>query len=196
MTNLKYQNQKFKHKGIPIPKFDMKFGRLIRLCVPNFDSKGNSLVHSFRYGLLSHFEEVIPGAKWSKRYKESLFRRYIKPLTVENYISKKLSMDSTNSKIIWEYLELDPKEKLNNLTTGKSKALAIKCDFKKYDTLIFDYYGVSANEIDFLDRVVDEEIQKEKCGIAIDRLEFNQNNEVNKNVEQIKVTVGNNIYVP
>ncbi len=194
MTNPKYHSPQFEYKGIPIPEFDLESGKLIRLCVPNFDSIGNNLVHSFRYGLLNHFEKIIPKAKWAKEYKGSLFRRCMRPLTVENYITQKLNIDATKAKTISEYLELNPKEKVHKLTIGKSKALTIKCDFEKYDTLIFDYYGVGASEFDYLEQIVDAEIKTGKCGIAIDRLEFNQNNEKNKNIDRIKITVGNTVY--
>ena len=191
MTNTIFHSSRFEFRGIPIPEFYMESGKLIRLCVPNFDSKGNSLVHDFRYGLLSHYEKEIPKVKWSKEYEENLFRRYLNPLTVENYITKKLNTDRIKTKCIAEYLELNPKEKVDKLILGKRKALSIKCDFEKYENLIFDYYGVGANEIEYLERIIDNEIEKGKSGIAIDRLEFNQNDEINKNIEQIKVTVGN-----
>ncbi|WP_179006565.1 hypothetical protein [Winogradskyella forsetii] len=194
MTNTIFHNPKFEFKGILIPEFDMESGKLIRLCLPNFDSKGNSLVRSFRNELMNHFEKKIPKIKLSKEYSESGFRKFMKSLTVENYITEKLNVDGTKAKIIAEYLELDSKEKLNNLTIGKSKALAIKCDFEKYEILLFDYYGVSANEIDYLEQIVNAEIAKDKCGITIDRLEFNQNDEINKNIERIKITMGNTVY--
>ncbi|MBC3847036.1 hypothetical protein H8K90_11640 [Winogradskyella echinorum] len=194
MGNTIFHSPKFEFKGISIPEFDVESGKLIRLCVPNFDSKGNSLVQSFRNELMIHFEKKIPKIKLSKEYSESGFRKIIKSFTVENYITEKLNVDGTKAKIIAEYLELCSKKKVNNLTIGKNKALAIKCDFEKYDILIFDYYGVSVNEIDYLERIVDAEIAKNKCGITIDRLEFNQGDETNKNIERIKITVGNTVY--
>lgn len=189
MTQQKFHSPEFEFEGITIPKFNLDFGELIRLCIPNFDSKGNSLVHSFRFGLLNHFEKTIPKAKWSKAYSESTFRKYLKPLTLENHISQTLNIDKIKSKEIAEYLELPPKEKVNNLTLGKRKALAITCDFKKNDTLIFDYFGVGAKESEYLEKIVNSEIKKGKRGITIDRLEFNQNDEINKNIRRIKVSL-------
>ncbi len=194
MTSTIFHSSKFEFKGVPIPEFDMESGKLIRLCLPNFDSKGNSLVHDFRYGLLSHFEKEIPKVKWSKEYDENLFRRYLNPLTVENYIIKKLNTDRFKAKDIAEYLELNFKEKVDGLILGKRKALAIKCDFEKYETLIFDYYGVGAREIEYLERIINNEIVKGKSGIALDRIEYNQNDEINRNIERIKITVGNTMY--
>lgn len=191
---MNFHSSSFEFKGIPIPEFNLKSGKLIRLCVPNFDSMGNSLVHEFRFELLRHYEKEIPKAMWSKEYEENLFRRYLNPLTVENYIRKKMNTDRITAKSISDYLELNCKEKIYKLILGKRKALAIKCDFEKHDTLIFDYYGVGANEIQYLEKIVDSEIKKGKCGIAIDRLGFYQKDEVNKSIEQIKITVGNNSY--
>ncbi|NMH89973.1 hypothetical protein [Flavivirga algicola] len=193
MTQLKFHSPEFEFEGISIPEFDVEYGKLIRLCIPNFDSMGNSLVHRFRYGLLNRFEEKIPKAKWSKEYKESIFRKSLKPLTVENYITKKLNIDKTKAKDIAEYLELNPNEKVRDLILGKSKALAIKCDFEKYDTLVFDYFGVGAMDFEFLEKIVDFEIKRGKRGVTIDRLEYNQDEEKNENIEQLKITVGNNV---
>ncbi|EDP69483.1 hypothetical protein FBALC1_05308 [Flavobacteriales bacterium ALC-1] len=194
MTNTIFHSPIFEFKGIPIPEFDVESGKLIRLCLPNFDSKGNSLVQNFKNELLNHFEITIPKIKWSREYSGSLFQRLMKSITVEGYIIKELKANRSKAKKIADFLELDSKEKVNKITIGKRKALAIKCDFEKYDILIFDYYGVSANEIKYLERIVDTEIEKGKCGIVIDRLEFNQNAELNKSIEQIKVTVGNTVY--
>jgi len=194
MTNTIFHSSKFEFKGIPIPEFDMESGKLIRLCIPNFDSDGNDLVRDFRYELLNHFEKIIPKSKWSKEYSKSGILKLWKSITVEDYVINKLNTDKTKAKKIAEYLELDFKEKVDKLILGKRKALAIKCDFEKYETLIFDYYGVGANEIEYLERIVDAEIEKGKCGIAIDRLEFNQNDETNKNINRAEITVGNNVY--
>ena len=79
-----------------------------------------------------------------------------------NIITKKLNTDRIKAKSIAEYLELNSKEKVDKLILGKRKALAIKCDFEKYETLIFDYYGVGANEIKYLERIIDNEIEKGK----------------------------------
>jgi len=194
MTNSIFHSQKFNFKGIDIPDFDLKLGGIVRLCIPNFDSKGNSLVHNFRYDLLNHFEKMIPDIKWSKEYSVTGFKKLLKPITVEDYIMRNLNVDITHSRIIAEYLKLDSNEKVKNLILGKQKALAIKCDFINYETLIFDYYGVGATEFNYLEKVVDNEISKRKCGIVIDRLEYNQKDETNKNITQIKVTMDNTIY--
>ena len=194
MTNTIFHSPKFEFKGIPIPEFDMESGKLTRLCVPNFDSNGNDLVRDFRYELLNHFETIIPKSKWSKEYSKSGILKFWKSITVENYIIKKLNTNTVNAKMIAEYLDLDFKENVDKLILGKRKALAIKCDFENYETLIFDYYGVGANEFEYLEKIIDAEIEKGKCGIAIDRLEFNKKEETNKNINRAEITVGNNVY--
>ena len=191
MTNIIFHSSKFEFKGISIPEFDMESGKLIRLCIPNFDSEGNSLVSDFRYQLLNHFEKIIPKSKWSKEYSKSEIQKLLKSISVEDYIISKLNTDKTKAIRIAQYLEIDIMEKVDNLTFEKRKALAIKCDFENYETLILDYYGVSANEFKYLERIVDVEIGKGKCGIAIDRLEFNQDDETNENINRLKITVGN-----
>ena len=194
MTNPIFHSPEFEFKGIRIPEFDMESGKLIRLCLPNFDFKGTDLVRKFRRELLAHFETTIPEIKWSKEYSETGFRKLLKSLTVEDYILKKLDADKKKAQIIAEYLELDINEKVKKLILGKRKALAIKLDFEKYDALLFDYYGVSANEFDYLERIVESEMKKGKYAIAIDRLEFNQREETNKNIKRVKIIMGNSIY--
>lgn len=158
MMNTIFHSSKFIFKGIPIPAFDIESGKLIRMCIPNFDSYGNNLVHNFRYDLIYHFENIVPESKWSKEYSKSGILKLLKSITVEDYIIKKLKTDRRKAKSIAEYLGLDVKEKADNLTFGKRKALAIKCDFEKYQTLIFDYYGIGASEFNYLERIVDAEI--------------------------------------
>ncbi len=186
-----FHGPEFEIKGIKIPAFKLESKKLVRLCLPNFDAEGNDLVHDFRYGLLSYFEKIIPKIKWSKEYSETGFRKLLKPITVEKFIMDRLNLSKTESKIIAEYLELDSTEKLNKLNFGKQKALAIKCDFESYQTLVFDYYGITANENDYLEKIVDAEIEKGKCAIAIDRLEFNQKDETNKNINRVKISFDN-----
>ena len=193
MTNTIFHSSKFDFKGVPIPEFKIESGKLIRLCIPNFGPNGNNLAHNFRYELLNHFEKIIPKFKWSKENSQSGILTFWKSRTVEDYIINKLKVDKTKATKISEYLGLDNKEKVDKLTLGKRKALAIKCDFKKNETLIFDYYGVGASDINYLEKIIDVEIRKGKCGIAIDRLEFNQNDEMNNSINQVKITFGNTV---
>ena len=194
MKNIIFHNSKFEFKGIPIPELKIESGKLIRLCMPNFDSNRNDLVHGFRYELLNHFEKIIPKSKWSKEYSKSSILKFWKSITVEDYIIDKLNVDNVNAKKIAEYLELDFKEKVDKLILGKQKALAIKCDFENNETLIFDYYGVGANEFEYLEKIVDSEIKKGKSGIVLDRIEFNQNDETNKNIKRAEIIIKNNVY--
>ncbi|WP_405377308.1 hypothetical protein [Nonlabens sp. Asnod3-A02] len=97
-------------------------------------------------------------------------------------------MDAKYAQKIADYLKLDVHDKVNQLPVGKRKALSIKCDFEKYDLLVFDYYGVSADQIEYLENMVDVEIGKEKCAIVIDRLEFNQEIETNKNITRLEIS--------
>jgi hypothetical protein len=194
MKNIIFHSSNFEFKGIPIPELKIESGKLIRLCMPNFDSNGNDLVHGFRYELLNHFEKIIPKSKWSKEYSKSGILKFWKSITVEDYIIDKLNVDNVHAKKIAEYLELDFKEKVDKLILGKQKALAIKCDFENYETLIFDYYGVGANEFEYLEKIVDAAIEKGKSGIVLDRFEFNQNDETNKNITRAEITTKNKVY--
>ena len=181
MSNAIFQSPQFNLSGISIPEFDLEHGKTIRLGLPNFDSKGNSLVHEFRFKLLKHFEKAIPEVKWSKEYATSGFRKLIKSITVEDYIMKELNTDREKAKYISQSVDLNSNTKLKSLILGKRKALAIKCDFEKHETLLFDYYGVDQKEFISLEQIVDIEIKKGKCALIIDRLEYNVQDKINNN---------------
>lgn len=194
MTNLIFHSSDFEFKGITIPEFELKSGKLVRICLPNRDSEGNDLVRKFRLELLKHFEDTIPNLKWTKEYSETGIRRFLKSISVGEYISKNLAVDKKKAGIIAEYLELELHQKVKVLLIGKRKALAIICDFEKYDSLIFDYYGVGYWEFDYLQVLVDNELKRGKSAIVLDRLEFQIKEEVYENIDRVKITVGNSIY--
>lgn len=174
-------------KGITVPRFELKSDKLIRICLPIFDLEGNPLRFNFRFDLLKHFQNTIPNLKWSKEYSETRFQKLFKSISVGDYIMKNLNCTKEQAEIIAVYLELDVDEKVKKLIIGKGKALAIKCDFEKYDALVFDYYGVGGGEIDYLERIVDAEIRKGKSAIVLDRLEFQIKEEVYENIERVKI---------
>ncbi|PPK95042.1 hypothetical protein LY01_01795 [Nonlabens xylanidelens] len=60
-------------KGVLIPEFTIESGKLIRLCLPNFDSNGGDLTGDFRYRLLNHFEIILPKSKHSNEHTEAEF---------------------------------------------------------------------------------------------------------------------------
>jgi hypothetical protein len=47
MKNIIFHSSKFEFKGIPIPELKIESGKLIRLCMPNFDSNG--IFRKFKY---------------------------------------------------------------------------------------------------------------------------------------------------
>lgn len=187
MSNAIFHSFQFEYKGVLIPDFTIDSGKVIRLCLPNFDSNGGDLTGDFRYRLLNHFEEIIPKSKYSKEYNRRGILNFTKSMTVEQYLSNALNVDRNSPQKIAYYLKLDVHDKVDQLPVGKRKALSIKCDFEKYDLLVFDYHGVSADQIEYLESIVDVEIAKGKCAIVIDRLEFNQEIETDKNITRIEI---------
>ncbi|MEA1785282.1 hypothetical protein U1E44_04195 [Arenibacter sp. GZD96] len=194
MKNHILHSPEFELNGIIIPEFDLKSGKLIRICLPNNDSIGNDLVHRFRFDLLKYFERKGLKLKWTKEYSERGIRRFLRSLTVEEYLNKQLNNDIKKAKRISEYLELYLEEKVKNLLIGKRKAMALICDFDKHDALIFDYFGVGANEFDYLEGLLYAELRKGKSAIALDRLEFQIKEEVNDTVERIMIDISNKVY--
>ncbi|SNR15967.1 hypothetical protein [Tenacibaculum jejuense] len=181
-----FRSQKFNFQGIEIPEFQLEKGKLIRLCIPNFDENGKSLVHQFRYDLLSYLAKNIPNAKLTTDFQENKVISVLNPITVESYITKNLDVNKNEAIRIAKHLQIKPKKKVKNLIFGQQKALMIKCDFEKYTTLLFDYYGIDAVTFKNLDALVSKEIKRGKSGIVLDRLEFSSNKEINQNIIQIK----------
>ncbi|WP_024771853.1 hypothetical protein [Aquimarina macrocephali] len=193
MNNTVFHNKKFELNGVPIPDFELVSGKIIKVYVPNFDSENNGLGYKFCLHLSERFKNQNSELMWIKEYSETRFRKFLKPISVGDFIIDQLKTDYQTAQNISEYLELDFNEKVKNLILGKGKALAIKCNFEKYNMLIFDYYGIGASEIDYVERIVNSEIRKGKSAIIFDRLEFQRKKELYENIEPIKIKVPNAI---
>ncbi|WP_299836470.1 hypothetical protein [uncultured Tenacibaculum sp.] len=181
-----FHSQKFKLQGIDIPEFQLEKGKLVTICIPNTDSKGRCLIHDFRYDLLHHLDKNILNAKLITDFKENKLISLFNAITVENYIMRSLDIDKRKAIDIAKELQIKPKEKVKNLILGQQKALIIKCNFEKYTTLIFDYYGVDSMTFQDLNALVNKEIKTGKSGIVLDRLEYNFKEVINQYTIQIK----------
>ena len=119
----------------------------------------------------------------------------INVLGIKKYLSKKMKIDEQNASRIADELEVGLNDKFERIGFINRKALIIKAHFEKSNSIIIDYYGVSAIGIKKLERIVNSEIEKGKTGIAFDLLEYMEEKEPYKNIERIKITVPNNVYI-
>ncbi len=67
------------------------------------------------------------------------------------------------------------------------RILIIKALFEKNESIIIDYYGISAQGIGKLELIVNSEIEKGKSAIVFDRLEFKVDKEPFKNITPIEI---------
>ncbi|MFD2561862.1 hypothetical protein [Aquimarina rubra] len=191
MNNTVFTNKKFELNGISIPEFKLVSGQIIKIYIPNFDSDNNELGHKFSLLLSDEFQNQNSELIWTKEHSGTGLWKLLKPISVGGFIMNDLKIDLKKAQNISEYLELDVNGKVNDLLLGKRKALAIKCNFEKFDSLIFDYYGIGAAEIDYVEKIVDSEIRKGKSAIIFDRLEFQRKKELYENIEPLKIKVPN-----
>ena len=191
MTNTIFHNEEFELRGIRVPEFELKKQMLIRIYVPNFDANYNSLGYGFCVELIRRFKQQKDEFHWAKEYTSKGFFPFRKSMTVKKYLTRKMQIDAKKAQQIIETLNIDANKKVDDLGLGKSKALSIMAKFEKTGCILFDYYGVGAMEIDFLERVLSDEVEKGKSAIGFDRLEYAVDKELYDNIKPIKIKVPN-----
>lgn len=191
MTKNIFYSKEFIINGISIPEFELTQGNLIRFYIPNFDKQGKPLGFDLTIDLIKHFQNQKSELRWAKNFNRNSFLELLKPLTVNNYLTKTMDVDPLNAKTITKDIGIELTDKVEQLSFTVKKALTIKALFDKNETIILDYNGVGALEIESLERLVNTEIEMGKSAIAFDRLEYKADNEPYKNIKPIKITVPN-----
>lgn len=190
MTNTIFHNKEFEINGISVPDFELKSGNLIRIYIPS--------VRIIKFDLtiesIKHLQKNNANLPWAKNYSQNSFSERLFPLTVKKYLIKKMKIDEQNASRIANELEVGLNDKFERIGFINRKALIIKAHFEKSNSIIIDYYGVSALGIKKLEQIVNSEIEKGKTGIAFDLLEYMEEKEPYENIERIKITVPNNVY--
>lgn len=191
MLNTIFHNKEFEIKGIRVPAFRLQPGKLIRVYVPNHDAQSNPLGHNFCITLIKRFKKQNPDLHWVKDYSARRIFSFLPSPTVEKYLTRKLHIPPKKAYEIMELLEIDSHKKMDHLILGKRKALIMKAVFQKAESILFDYYGVGAAEIDLLEKTINEEIENGKAAIGFDRLEYAVEKEPYENIEPVNVIVPN-----
>lgn len=194
MTNSTFHNNEFEVNGVSVPEFSLNSGKLIRIYVPFAGGNNSVLGHNLTKKLIKQFQSQKTDFPFAENYRKQIISEFISPLTVSKFLNNKMRIEKQIGKKIVDEIGINLSDKLEHLSLTNKKALIIKCIFEKNDLIIFDYYGIGANGIRFLERLVNSEIEKGKSGIALDRLEYVTEKEPFENITQIKLTVPNNVY--
>lgn len=189
MTNTIFYSNGFKINGKLIPGFELQKGRLIRIYIPNFDGDNKFLGRDLMFELIKHFQNKIPKSPWAKDYSQPRLWEFLSPLTVEGYLTGKMKIGKNRARELSQELQISLDHKLDHLSFATRKALIIKAYFVNHDFIIFDYYGVGAMWIRFLEDVVNGEIENGKSAIAFDNLEYTYENEPYGNIIPIKIAI-------
>ena len=104
-----------------------------------------------------------------------------------------MQIDKLTAKRIAEEIGINLNEKFEYLSFKNKKALIIKASFEKNDSILLDYYGVDAMGINFLENLINTEIEKGKSAIPFDNLQFANEKEPYENIKPIKITVPNKV---
>ncbi len=194
MTNSIFHSKEFELNGISVPEFELQSGNLIRIYIPNFDTKNQPLGFDLTIELIKHFQNQKSDFFWAKNYRQNSIAELLNPLTVEKYLINKMRIEKLTAKKVADEIGIGLTDKFERLSFTNKKALTIKALFEKNECIMLDYYGVDAIGIGFLEKLVNSEIEKGKSAIAFDRLEFKADKEPYENIEPINITVPNTLY--
>ncbi|MBF8149385.1 hypothetical protein ITJ86_05720 [Winogradskyella sp. F6397] len=193
MTNSIFHNEEFEINGISVPEFELKSGNLIRIYIPNFNLENLPLGFDLTIELIKRFQNQKTDFPWAKNYRQNTVTEFLNPLTVNKYLINKMQIDKLTARRIAEEIGISLNEKFEYLSFKNKKALIIKACFEKNDSILLDYYGVDAMGIEFLENLINTEIEKGKSAIAFDNLQFANEKEPYENIKPIKITVPNTV---
>ncbi|MDH7912132.1 hypothetical protein [Winogradskyella sp. SYSU M77433] len=182
-----FRSPEFIINGIKVPEFQLEKGSLIRIYVPNFDYLGKPLDFDLTLYLIERFQKQIKDLTWAKNYHPNEIIEFLSPLSVKGYLVGKKKIKLKVARRIAEELMINLTDKYNQLDFEKRKALIIKAAFENSDFILLDYYACSALAIDYLEGVVNSEIEKNKSAIAFDVLQYAHEKEPFRNIKPIKL---------
>ena len=193
MKNTVFHHKEFEIGGMLIPEFELKRGSLIRVYIPNFNQQNLPLGFDLCVRLIKRFQCQKPDFIWAKNYHPNGLMKIIRPLTVKRYLLNKMRIDMAKASPIADEIGINLNDQFEQLSFAKRKALIIKATFEKHDNILLDYYGVDAEGIAFLEKIINDEIEKGRSAIGFDRLEYAVQYEKYENIKPIRITAPNDI---
>ncbi|MEM9834682.1 MAG: hypothetical protein AAF944_28930 [Bacteroidota bacterium] len=172
MDSIIFHSKEFEMRGARVPEFKLQAGNLIRIYVPNFGNEHLPLGYDLAIELAKRFQDQNTDILWAKNYRKSSLYEFIIPLTVKSYLLNKMKIDLATANRIVSEVGVKLSDRFERLDFTNQKALIVKANFEKSNSILLDYYRVEAMGIEFLESVVNSEIEKGKAAIAFDRLEY------------------------
>ncbi|WP_299443194.1 hypothetical protein [uncultured Aquimarina sp.] len=195
MKNIAFYNEEFEIHGISIPKFELKEGELVRIYSSRIYPENVPVNFDLTLELIRRFQNKKTDFPWARNYNQNSIIEYIKPLTIKTYLINKMHINIQSAVRIVDEIGITLHEKFEYLGFTKKKALIIKANFEKNKCILFDYYGVDAMGIDFLEKIINVEIERGKSAIAFDNLYYAHQTEPYSNITPIRIASGFNPYL-
>ncbi|QNE40019.1 hypothetical protein F1C16_10840 [Hymenobacter sp. NBH84] len=129
----------------------------------------------------------------AKNYQQNFLERNISIKTAKQYLLKKFNIVSSRADNILDDLGISANERISWLKWSKRKALTIKGLLANNNIISFDYYGISADSIDWINDIIQHELNKEKCFIGFNNLQYMEEQEPYDNFERIVVAYNGKI---
>lgn len=189
MKHIIFHNKAFEIEGFHIPEFELTKGKLVRIYIPNFGTDQLPLNFDLTIALIKRFQIQKTDFPWAKNYSQSKFMEFISPLTVKRYLLKKMKINLQTANQIASDVGVKLNDKFEYLGFKHRKALIVRAAFEKSNCILIDYYAISALGVEFLEKIVDSEINKGKSAIVFDLLQYAAENEPYENIEPIKIEV-------
>lgn len=187
------ENKGFEIRGHWIPPFKLGSGKLIRIYIPNFSMSNQLLGFDLAQELAEIFMNSRPEkglavkgqVPYARDYSQNLFAEKIFPLTVAKYLTGKLKVEKDKAKCILAQLGISECQHINETGFTDRKCLTISGLFYSNYALLFDYYGSDAMSMRLIDKLIKSELDKGKCAVGFDNLQYMEDKEPFENVERV-----------
>ncbi|HEX8425732.1 hypothetical protein [Hymenobacter sp.] len=189
-------NKGFVIRGYYVPPFNLVPGKLIRIYIPNFSLLGETLGYDLALEIIRLFSKsqewegikILLPIPYAKNYNQNFWERNIIHQTAGRYLVKKFGATYNQVNDILDKFEVRTNECLSRMKFSDRKLLTIEGLFIRNRLLTFDYYGVSPVGVDKINYVIKQALDKGKCAIGLDNLQFIEEVEPYDNIERIIVS--------
>ncbi|RTQ51492.1 hypothetical protein EJV47_06740 [Hymenobacter gummosus] len=159
-----------------VPPFELRPGWLVRVYLPNFSQRSNEplgrdLAQQIALVLifLAKPDRLLP---YARPYQNRRRDYWPWPPTVARYLRKQHQASPEQVRRIAQELELNERQPMRELGLPQRLALDMKGLWLRYEAVQFDFYGLQADSVAWLEQVLAAELARGKAAIGFDNLQL------------------------
>ena len=185
------QNKSFFINEYKIPEFTLPKGKMLRFWVEIIPQSKNDTNGYWGTKKMQETIKVLNQNSETIKTCSNKIKRgitdFINPISTGKYIRHNFNLSEEEIDDLLSQFEIKPEYKIKNLGTAHQKVFSIICGFQKYQTISFDYFGLSPKTEEQLTTFVKKEIKKGKSAISFDNLYYKPKKYDSENIINLEI---------